>query len=353
MESDLISIKDRSALTWGTPELVLIYLPLRLHWAAKCEGLMAIIHFDHVHFDRFLMHLKGLGVNYTLEASPRDLPFTIQGPIKGGTTTVDGISSQFVSSLLLTCPLASRDTEFTVYNLHEQPYIEITLWWLKKQNIRFECSQDFTKFSIPGNQAYSPFDIEVPGDFSSATFAAVGAAICGSDVKLTGIDFSDPQGDKGVFDVIINAGGGIVIESTNASIQRSNELTGKEIDLNSMPDALPAISVLACVSHGTTSIVNVAQARIKETDRIKVMAEELSKMGASIKERPDGLVINKSRLHGAVVNGHDDHRVVMALALAGMIADGETIIETAEAAEVTYPTFAEDFKAIGADITVL
>lgn len=304
-------------------------------------------------FKPVLDALKGLGVNYTLEASPRDLPFTIEGPIKGGTTTVDGISSQFVSSLLIACPLASGDTDFTVYNLHEQPYIEITLWWLKKQNIRFEYNSDLTKFHIFGNQVYSPFDIEVPGDFSSATFAAVGAAVCGSEVKLTGIDFSDPQGDKGVFDVIINAGGKIITEPNNASIQASDELTGKEIDLNSMPDALPALSVLACVSQGTTSIVNVGQARIKETDRIKVMAEELSKMGASIKERPDGLVINKSRLHGAVVNGHDDHRVVMALALAGMVADGETIIETAESAEGTYPTFAEDFKAIGADITVL
>jgi 3-phosphoshikimate 1-carboxyvinyltransferase len=151
-------------------------------------------------FKPVLDALKGLGVKYTLDASPRDLPFTIQGPIKGGTTTVDGFSSQFVSSLLFACPLVSSDTDFTVYNLHEQPYIEITLWWLKKQNIRFECSLDRTKFHIPGNQSYSPFDIEVPGDFSSATFAAVGAAICGSNVKLTGIDFSDPQGDKGISD---------------------------------------------------------------------------------------------------------------------------------------------------------
>lgn len=305
-------------------------------------------------FKPVLEALKGLGVNYTLENPPRDLPFTIQGPIHGGTTTVDGISSQFVSSLLLTCPLAKvPSTTFTVFNLHEHPYVELTLWWLKKQNIKLEYSPDLLKFTIPGNQKYTPFDMDIAGDFSSATFAAVGAAICGSSVNLTGIDFSDPQGDKGIFDLIKNAGGQVSTNSNGATVCGGVPLSGKVMDLNAMPDALPALSVLACVSSGTTSIVNVAQARIKETDRIKVMTTELSKMGADITERPDGLTINSSRLHGALVNGHDDHRVVMALALAGMVADGETIIETAEAAEVTYPTFVEDFRAIGANIEVI
>jgi 3-phosphoshikimate 1-carboxyvinyltransferase len=215
-------------------------------------------------FKPVLEALKGLGVKYTLEAPPGDLPFTIQGPVKGGKTTVDGISSQFVSSLLLTCPLIKTgDTTFTVYNLHEQPYIELTLWWLKKQNIRFECSDDYSRFFIPGNQAYTPFDMEVPGDFSSATFAATGAAMCGSEVTLTGIDFSDPQGDKGIFDVIKKAGSQFKTTQTSASVSGKGLLVGKEIDLNAMPDALPALSVLACASQGTTSIFNVAQARIK------------------------------------------------------------------------------------------
>jgi 3-phosphoshikimate 1-carboxyvinyltransferase len=120
-----------------------------------------------------------------------------------------------------------------------------------------------------------------------------------------------------------------------------------------MPDALPALSVAACTAQGTTDIVNVAHARLKETDRIVVMREELSKMGARIAEREDGLTIQKSALRGAQVCGRDDHRVVMALALAGMIAQGETIIDSAEAAAVTYPDFVNDFKKIGADITVI
>jgi 3-phosphoshikimate 1-carboxyvinyltransferase len=120
-----------------------------------------------------------------------------------------------------------------------------------------------------------------------------------------------------------------------------------------MPDALPALSVMACAAQGETRFVNVAQARIKETDRIAVMHEELLKMGADIEELPDGLIVRHSRLKGAVVNGHNDHRVVMALAIAAMIADGETVIETAEAANVTYTDFVNDFRSIGADITII
>jgi len=129
-------------------------------------------------------------------------------------------------------------------------------------------------------------------------------------------------------------------------------LLGQELDLNKTPDALPAISIVGCFAEGTTIIKNVAHARIKETDRINVMKEELSKMGADIQETEDGLVIKKSKLKGAKVNGHDDHRVVMALSLAGLIADGTTEIETAEAINVTFPDYVEIMKNIGANMEV-
>ncbi|NLP01998.1 MAG: 3-phosphoshikimate 1-carboxyvinyltransferase [Fibrobacter sp.] len=294
--------------------------------------------------------LRDLGAFYELEVPGRDLPFFIKGPLKGGTVSVNGISSQFVSSLLLSCPLIKDgNTEINVVNLHEKPYVELTLWWLDKQGIKYSKAPDLSKFFIPGNQHYSPFEISVPSDFSSATFAATAAAIAGGDVTLTGLDFSDPQGDKGVFDIIRLAGAEVDIKENGVTISGA-DLSGREIDLNSMPDALPALSVLACASRGVTRFINVKQARIKETDRIAVMCRELSKMGADISEEEDGLVVRESRLRGAVVNGYYDHRVVMALALAGMIAEGETVIETAEAADVTYPGFVNDFRKIGADI---
>lgn len=129
-------------------------------------------------------------------------------------------------------------------------------------------------------------------------------------------------------------------------------LKGAEFDLNDTPDALPALAAAACAADGTTRLVNVPQARIKETDRIAVMKSELSKMGADIQELTDGLVIRGSSLKGATVDGHSDHRVVMALALAGLVAEGETIITTAESVAVTFPNFADLMIKCGADIAI-
>lgn len=306
-------------------------------------------------FRPLLDALTQLGANFVIDpCATRDLPFTIEGPIRGGKVTVNGRSSQFVSSLLFSCPLLEHDSTIAVDNIREQPYIELTLWWLKKQGIELTHASDLTTFSIKGGQAYKPFDLTIPSDFSSATFAACAAAMTGSSLKLTGLDFSDPQGDKAVFDVLKTMGASVAVKDDGVTVSApQNTLQGRTIDLNAMPDALPAISVAACMADGATSIINVAHARDKETDRIRVMREELAKMGASITEQKDGLTIQKSALKGTLVNGHDDHRVVMALALAGMVAEGETIIETAESAAVTYSGFVEDFKKIGADITTI
>jgi 3-phosphoshikimate 1-carboxyvinyltransferase len=305
-------------------------------------------------FHYLLDALVPLGARYERERENGDLPFTITGPLRGGATTVNGVSSQFVSSLLFSCPLIDGDgTDITVVNLQEVPYIEITLWWLSRQGIKVEYSGDYTRFHVPGRQAYTPYEMAVPADFSSATFAAVGAALTGGPVTLQGLDFSDPQGDKGVFEVLRAAGAAVTHGADGVTVSTESVMEGKVIDLNAMPDSLPAMAVLSCVTQGETCLTNIAHARIKETDRIVVMREELTKMGADITETGDELFIRKSDLRGAVVNGHDDHRVVMALALAGCAAQGETVIETAEAANVTYPTFVEDFRALGASIEVV
>jgi 3-phosphoshikimate 1-carboxyvinyltransferase len=304
-------------------------------------------------FKPVLEALGNLGVKFGFDRQGSDLPFWVQGPLLGGTTVVNGFSSQFVSSLLFACPCASSDTVFSVENLHERPYVEMTLRWLDMLGIRYEASADLCRFRVRGGQSYRSIQYTVPGDFSSATFAAVAAPLVGANLELRGIDFGDSQGDKGVFDVISRMGAGVAKQAFAATVDGRADVHGVEIDLNAMPDALPALSVLACRAEGETAIVNVAQARIKETDRITVMAAELTAMGADVKEIRDGLVIRTSKLKGANVKGHGDHRVVMALALAGMIAEGETVIDTAEAAAVTYPSFVKDFQSLGANIKVV
>ena len=131
-------------------------------------------------------------------------------------------------------------------------------------------------------------------------------------------------------------GASIQIKEEGISVA-SSELTGCELDLNNTPDALPALAVVGCYAKGETILKNVAQARIKETDRIKVMATELSKMGGDIEEMEDGLIIRQSELKGTRVHGYHDHRVVMALSLAGMMAEGETEIDSAESIDITLP----------------
>jgi len=266
-------------------------------------------------------------------------PVVVKGPINGGLTDLDCVTSQYLSALLLSLPLVANNSEINIVRLNEVPYVEMTLWWLDKQKIKY-FNNNFKAFSIMGGQKYNPFSVVIPGDFSSATFFAVLAAISGEEFILENLDISDPQGDKKVFDILESMGAKVSIHDNSIMI-KGDKLKGMEIDMNSIPDALPAFAVAGCFAEGETRLVNVPQARLKETDRIHTMCQELKKMGACIEELPDGLIIKQSRLRGCHVSGHYDHRVVMALAIAGLNAEGETAIDTAEAVNVTFPEFAD------------
>ena len=275
-------------------------------------------------------------------------PVVVKGKAKGGETDLDAVSSQFLSSMLINAPLFEADTFIRLTRLNEIPYVEMTLWWLNKQGIQYQ-NNDFKSFHIVGRQTYQPFSMTIPGDFSSATFFMVQAAISGSEFQLANLDMTDPQGDKLVLNILESMGAKISMHDDLITVKGDN-LVGREIDMNDIPDALPAMAVAGCFAAGETRLVNVPQARMKETDRIQVMCEELSKMGARITELPDGLVIQPSKLHGVPVSGHDDHRIVMALAIAGLNSTGETIIDTAEAVNVTFPEFVDLMKASGGNI---
>jgi 3-phosphoshikimate 1-carboxyvinyltransferase len=296
-----------------------------------------------------LSALKKLGAK--VKSIDDKCPFTIRGPIKGGKTRVNGISSQFLTALLFSSPLAKGDTEIVVENLHEKPYVEITLDWLRSQHIQFE-QKGLEWFRIKGNQSFKAFDRQIPADFSSATFALCAAAITQSEIRIKGLDFSDHQGDKKVFDFLKQMGVDFIYESDGV-IVKGKPLTGIAIDMNDTPDALPALAVVGCFASGETRLLNVEQARLKECDRIKAITSELKKMGADIEELPDGIIVRQSILKGASVHGYDDHRMVMALTIAGMAASGETIIDTAESVNVTYPGFFDDFVKLGAKLEKL
>ena len=283
-------------------------------------------------------------------------PLTIKGPIKGGDTIVDGKSSQFVSSLLFAAPLSKKNTEITVCNINEKPYIDVTLSWLDFLGIKYEMKEDYSKFKIKGGQRYDAFDVTIPADFSSATFALLAVAVTGGDVKIHNLDFSDKQGDKITFDYFHKLGLSIQKKLTYVRVYKKFPLIGEaDFDLNSTPDALPAMAVAASFAQGKTILSNVPHARFKETDRIAAMATELSKLGAKITELDDGMEIISSRLKNSKseLNGYNDHRIIMALAIAGMGLDDETVIKNAGAISVTYPSFIKDFQNLGANIEVI
>ena len=276
-------------------------------------------------------------------------PFVVEGRLRGGETSLEAVSSQYLTSLLINAPLGDGDTIIRVPILNERPYVEMTLDWLRRQSIRIDHDDDLREFHIPGGQTYTSFERRIPGDFSTATFFICAGAMGNNSVTSVGLDMNDTQGDKAVVDYVRQLGADVNVYDDEITV-RPGSLKGCEIDLNSTPDALPMMAVLACFAEGTTRLVNVPQARIKETDRIAVMRRELHRMGADIEELPDGLVITHSDLRGAEVDGHGDHRVIMALAIAATMASGKTRVRGADAVDVTFPDFANVMTKLGAEI---
>jgi 3-phosphoshikimate 1-carboxyvinyltransferase len=295
--------------------------------------------------------LRGLGVEAYSAPQTGCPPLVVKGILHGGYTEIQGKISQQVSALLVNCPLASHDTDIRVLDLREKPYIEMTLGWLDKQYICYEQA-GLERFRFKGNQTFKAFTETIPADFSSATFFLCAAAIPGCDIQLKGLDFTDTQGDKGVVDLLRAMGADICLTDQGLQI-RGTRVQGIEIDLADMPDALPALAVVGCLAEGTTRICNVEHARFKETDRIAVMCRELHAMGADISEQTDGLTIRTSRLTGQSVQSHHDHRVAMALAMAGLAAQGTTRIMDADAVGVTFPQFPQLLQHLGASLEVI
>lgn len=322
--------------------------------AAVCDGPVTFTGDDQLRrrpVEPLLAALAHLGVTYQWREHRGTAPFTVTGPVTGGRTSISSTTSQYLSSLLLASPLATRRTEIDVPLLNERPYVEMTLGWLDRQSIRYQ-HDDFRRFEIEPDQQYTAFTARIPGDFSSATFLLVAAAITGATLDLHGLDPSDNQGDRNVLSVLDRLGCSVTTVDAGVRIQGPPDgaLSGGEIDLNAMPDALPALAVAGAGCTEPLQLINVPQAREKETDRIAVMAGELAKLGVAIRERPDGLVVSPSRISGGRVSSHGDHRVAMALAVAGMIASGPVTIDGAQAAAITYPRFYDDLRTIGIDV---
>lgn len=281
-------------------------------------------------------------------------PIIVKGAMQCGKAHLPGEDSQPISGLLIACSLLQGQTILEVSNPGEKPWIDLTLFWLKKFGISIE-HQGYARYVIPGGAQIHGFKMEIPGDFSSAAFPIAAALVTDSELTLTNIDRNDPQGDKKLIEILQKMGAKITSDdkAKTLHIEKGSRLQGIRLDANDFIDAVPILSAIACYAEGTTEIFNAGIARKKESDRLHAMATELKKMGAKIEEKPDGLIISHSPLSGAHLESWRDHRIAMSLSIAALGAKNETVIEGAEAVSKTYPTFAHDFRAIGAAIEVV
>lgn len=321
--------------------------------AANLDGIVEITGDDSIKNNRQMSQvikaINDLGGRAVSKEKQGYAPMLIKGPIRGGITEIDGSDSQAVSACLLASLLCKNPVEIHVKNPGETPWIGLNLSWFGRLGIK--CAHNgFKAYYMPGCQHFKGFSISVPGDFSSAAFPMAAAIMTpGSKLELQGLDMLDSQGDKAIINILHKMGAKITT-SASGIIAFSSTLKGIEIDANDFIDAIPILSVLGCYAEGKTIIKNAAVARTKESDRLSAMPKELAKMGAFIEEQHDRIIIHHSRLKGAELDSHNDHRVALSLAVAGMIAEGKTIINNSECISKTYARFPQDINKCGAEI---
>ncbi len=302
---------------------------------------------------KLLEALEMLGATAFTTRSEIDAPpAAIKGPIKGGTTKLDGRLSQFVSSILMVAPMVDGGVRIEVEAPKETPYIDLTIDWMEKTGISLEYDKESYKyFEVKGPQKYKPFDLTIPSDWSGVAFPLCAGVLTDSELTIKDLSLEDKQGDAKIVDILIEMGADITINKNENSItvKGGKELKGITVNLSNMPDSLPMLSVVAAYAKGVTRFEGVGIARAKETDRVAVMKEALTKMGVKIEDDMDSMTIYGGQpLQGTTVESYHDHRNAMALSVAGLIAEGETIVNDVECVKVSFPNFYEAMNNVGA-----
>ena len=296
----------------------------------------------------------GADIDSGIIDSASDFPLLYKSAIQPGEIEIEGTSSQYITALLVSLPLLDGDSKLIIKNLRSRPYLELTIDLLKSCGIILEhtVELDHDEISIIGGQKFSPLDIDIPGDYSSAACLMVLAAITQSNILIRGLKQKSLQADSALIPILLDMGADISWVANGLQIIGGKSLKGIEIDCYRCPDLVPALAALACFAEGVTNIKNVAHARHKETDRIDSMVQGLRKMGAKIEEHPDGMSITGSQLHAAVVDGCSDHRTIMSLVLAATQVTGESVIENVCGLTKTMPNFINLINNVGCKVTL-
>ncbi len=292
--------------------------------------------------------LRQAGAKITYKENEGYPPLQIEADgLAGGEVAIDGaISSQFLTALLMAAPMAESDMTIVIIGeLVSKPYIDITLHIMEEFGVEV-VNDDYKTFTIKGRQTYQSVDtFMVEGDASSASYFLAAAAIKGGTVKVTGIGRDSIQGDIQFVDVLELMGARVEWGDTYISV-RKDTLRAIDMDFNHIPDAAMTIATMALFCDGTTTLRNIYNWRVKETDRLFAMATELRKVGAEVEEGEDYLKITAPTvLKHAAIDTYDDHRMAMCFSLLALDPVSVTINEP-ECTAKTFPTYFEVLKSI-------
>ena len=300
------------------------------------------------------------------------VPLDINGSLNAGKASISGVSgSQIISGLLMALPLLDEDTVIELNNPKSIPYLFITMDVMKAFGVKVWCdmeggeefaeSKDWSDctaitFHIKGGQAYKAADMDIEGDWSSAANFLVAGAVFGR-VELTGLDTKSLQADLSIMDILMEAGASLSQLGDDdpkglIHVQRA-PLSAFEVDAANCPDLFPIVAVLAAFCEGTSRIAGVGRLANKESDRGKAILEMLTKMGVNAKIAGDKLIVDghslarrsltHALLRGGSYTSHHDHRMVMALRVAGIGADSPIEIDDTQCVAKSFPTFGELF----------
>ncbi|GLI35449.1 3-phosphoshikimate 1-carboxyvinyltransferase [Desulforhabdus amnigena] len=268
--------------------------------------------------------------------------------LAGGEVWVDaGQSSQFLSALLIASPCARKEMRVGWHEpIASFPYVALTLSMMEEVGIEYRWSGT-NRIIVPAPQPYPALKYTVEGDCSSASYFWAAAALTQGEVYTHPISPGSSQGDCRLLEVMENMGCRVQWEEEGVTVSGPERLKAVDLDMNKMPDMVPTIAVLAAFAEGHTRIRNVAHLRVKESDRLHVVAMELSKLGVPVRELPDGLEIDGGHAHtpDTGLEAHDDHRIAMAFALAGLCVKGVEI-HGAESVAKSFPTFWDVFAQL-------
>lgn len=307
--------------------------------------------------------LEALGVQIESLGGNNKAPLKVYPGYEGGQTDILGsISSQFISSILISAPLSKKGVELEVYpEFVSKPYVDMTISILEKFGIRIEeesyqfhetCKKEHTdclgvKFNVKP-QKYTASDYIVEGDYSSASYLLAATAIAGGYVRVENLFSDSKQGDKFILDVLEDMGANVTVFDDYVSLRSDGNLKGIDVNLANAPDLLLTVAVLGAVADGKTTITGVSHGRLKETDRIDTTCRELEKLGCKLEEFEDGMTIYGQTIGDGVVESHNDHRLAMAFSLLGLKHDVE--VENGECFDVSFPNFIEIMGEIGIEM---